>query len=212
MKKNTWLEKATAKKAHREELTVIHGNIGADGIRLHYDPTQPAEDSDFSSRVLDVILPPARKNNQTEFSLTKAALVTACKQAMAIGRGPRPCDDYTPALHVSVNGSFQYKATCEANGSISGEWLNMEFESYRKNDYPVVSSYRLGKGQTKYNTCRVTYSHTGRDVEFSINPRFLLDALSGMESESVTVRTAARNAPIYLTDGTREAIVMPFCS
>lgn len=208
MTKNTWLEKATAKKANHEEYTVTHGNLGTDGFRLHYDPTQPAEESDFVQRATDCALVPARKGTQTEFTLTKAALVTACKQAIAIGRDPRrPQYDESPTLKVRVNGSFQYSAKSEGNGSISGEWSTMEFETCRKPTFPVKSTYQ--SFGVKCWMCTVEYTHTGRDVEFGINPRFLIDALSGMESDVVTVRTAARNAPVYLTDGTREAVIMP---
>ncbi len=207
MKKN-WLELAVNEKSNNPNYITPAGNIGTDGIRLHHDPAQPAQECRFYNAVMEV-LSAARGQNQCEFTLTRAALVTACKQALAIGKGHTSKDDYIPTLVCSVNGSFQYRAESNQWGSISGEWSTMEFETSRKTDYPVVSSFRLHKGGLKFSKCRVIYAHTGRDVQFGINPRFLLDALSGMEGETVTLRTPARNAPVYLTDGTREAVIMP---
>jgi hypothetical protein len=210
--KKTWLELAINPKKHPYDVT--HGNIGTDGIRLHYDPTAPApkDDDSLYTVATEQILPAARKQQAMEFTITKAALETACKQALAIGKDVRrPQYDRTPALKIGVNGSMTYRATDEENGSVSGEWNTMTFETSRKTSFPVVSSYKLGKGMSTFYTVKVEYSHTGRDVEFAINPRFLLDTLSGFESDTVTIRTNAKNAPVYLTDGTREAVIMQIC-
>ena len=52
------------------------------------------------------------------------------------------------------------------------------------------------------------YQHTGADVEISINPRYLIEALSGMDGEIIIQATSA-NRPIIITDGKREAVIMP---
>jgi hypothetical protein len=52
------------------------------------------------------------------------------------------------------------------------------------------------------------YSHTDDDLTVKINAKYILDALSGME-DTVIISGRGSNYPVYITDGKREAVVMP---
>lgn len=205
-----WLILATAKKDERRpDFTHVHSNLAADGVRLHIDNSLPPCTCEFCTDRIPPVIESARASRNTSFTITNAALMTACQQAIAIGRDPRPQYDYTPVLRVSVNGSLKYSATCEGNGSVDGEWTTMQWETSRKTAFPVVSSYKTAKtGGVTISTVKVEYAHEGRDLEFGVNPKFLADALAGMD-QTVTVKCNAKNAPLYITDGTREAVLMP---
>ena len=55
------------------------------------------------------------------------------------------------------------------------------------------------------------YDHAGEDCTIAINPIFLLDALSGFTDEVFFCMNEQRpdKCPVYITDGTREAVIMP---
>jgi len=55
------------------------------------------------------------------------------------------------------------------------------------------------------------YDHAGEDCTLAINPAFLLDALSGFTDEVYFCMNEQRpdKCPVYITDGTREAVIMP---
>jgi len=55
------------------------------------------------------------------------------------------------------------------------------------------------------------YEHAGDDCIIGINPAFLLDALSGFDNEVYfcLADNTPEKRPVYLTDGTREAVIMP---
>lgn len=59
---------------------------------------------------------------------------------------------------------------------------------------------------TSKGSIRKGYKFTGEEIHILINPVFLLKALSGMQAEKVTIR--AELARTYITDGTREALIM----
>lgn len=211
MKKNTpslekWLAIATDTKAKNEEYHRVHSNLATDGIRVHRDNALPACDCEFCrdrvSQVFRLMRPKAT------VTVSRETLVNACNLAIAIGKADRPSRDFIPPLRLSFNGKMAYRATCEGNGEISGEWDESEFESRRKWDLPVASSYRLGKGMTAYRTYRVTYRHEGENVEIALDPKLLKETLSGM-GQTVTLELTVRNAPVHITSGSREAVLMP---
>ena len=55
------------------------------------------------------------------------------------------------------------------------------------------------------------YEHAGDDCTLAINPAFLLDALAGFKDEIYFCMNEQRpdKCPVYITDGTREAVIMP---
>lgn len=54
------------------------------------------------------------------------------------------------------------------------------------------------------------YQYTGQDAIVWINNKFLLDALSGFTDEvMLCLGSNPPKMPVYLTDGTREAVIMP---
>ena len=55
------------------------------------------------------------------------------------------------------------------------------------------------------------YEHAGDDCTIALNPAFLLDALAGFPDEFYFCMNEQRPdiSPVYLTDGTREAVIMP---
>jgi DNA polymerase III sliding clamp (beta) subunit (PCNA family) len=66
------------------------------------------------------------------------------------------------------------------------------------------------KGKSKPST--VVYKHSGADVCFALNYKYLLDALAGLP-EIVTVNVRGPQYPVYLSDVVdgvlREAVIMP---
>jgi hypothetical protein len=54
----------------------------------------------------------------------------------------------------------------------------------------------------------VGYQHSGKDVKFRINPHYLLDAI-GKPGKVTTIRILSNRDPVYVTDGSREALIMP---
>lgn len=46
-------------------------------------------------------------------------------------------------------------------------------------------------------------------VTFGVNARYLMDALRGMQGETIEIDIPSPKAPFYVTDGTREASIMP---
>ena len=54
----------------------------------------------------------------------------------------------------------------------------------------------------------MTIQHTGEDITLGIDPEYLYDALSGM-SEEVYLSFHKPTSPVLLTDGKREAVIMP---
>jgi hypothetical protein len=52
---------------------------------------------------------------------------------------------------------------------------------------------------------KIKADYTGKDIEVHINPKFLLDALSGMEGE-ISLRLVGKI--IWITNGSREAFIM----
>jgi hypothetical protein len=50
------------------------------------------------------------------------------------------------------------------------------------------------------------YNHTGEDVTLAINPGYLMDALD--KPRGVTMRMIDGKHPVYITDGTRESVIM----
>jgi hypothetical protein len=52
------------------------------------------------------------------------------------------------------------------------------------------------------------YTHSGQDVKLAIDPRFVLDALSGMKGK-IALTLGGPNAPLQISDGHYEAVIMP---
>ena len=50
------------------------------------------------------------------------------------------------------------------------------------------------------------YTHSGADLKTAINPRFLMEAID--KPGNITIKLVAECAPVYITDGHREAVVM----
>lgn len=186
----TWLQKATSK--NKPKFAVIHGNAATNGERIHRDNSLPAnyEEIDFNIYI------PAKPRNRA--TISRADLTNAAKQALAL----RPWNDraYKPAIRFSMNGAFTYSAETNGTGRISGE---------------IVDGYNFVEKFPNYNgkggkSHRMTYQHHGETPsEFALNPQYLLDALSGMEGETVELDAPNRTAPVYITDGTHEAVIMP---
>jgi hypothetical protein len=54
------------------------------------------------------------------------------------------------------------------------------------------------------------YQYSGPDALVAINPKFLLDAISGMEPEFIfALAEDSAKRPVYITSGTREVVIMP---
>lgn len=207
--KKDFLERATNLKAANEEFHSVHSNAAFDGIRIHVDNSLPACTCEFCTLRVLPILTQGRAAKNTVFTITTAALVTACKQALAIGKSDRASHDYIPPLRLSVNGSLKYFASSEENGSVDGEWTSCTWETTRKTIFPAETVYKTAKTNgITVKRVKVEYSHEGQDLDFGISPKYLLEAIEGM-GETVTLKINVRNSPLHVTDGTREAIIMP---
>lgn len=206
-----WLLSATGNKKARPYLQHVHaGKIASNGFALHYSPNEeaPACNCEHCAKngAFDQVLGQARRQRK-EMTITTAALILSCKQALAIGKDPeKPKRDITPMLRITANGKLSYFAENDGVGTVSGEWEPQEWETTRDLGFPVVSTYR--QYSTRWYKVKVEYTHEGEDIYFGVNPKFLLNALLGM-GETITLKCNAKNAPIYITDGEREAVVMP---
>lgn len=193
---NTWLKKATSKS--NPKFAVIHGNTATNGERIHRDNSLPANYGEIDFNVYI----PSRPRNRATVSL--ADLINAGKQALALRDARDRYCHYVPTLRFSMNGSFTYYAENANIGTISGEIVD-GYKFVEK----VTVAHKANK-MTSHNH-RMTYKHHHSDKpsEFALNPQYLLDALSGMEGETVELDAPTGNAPVYITDGTREAVIMP---
>lgn len=209
--KKDFLERAVGLKATNPEYHRVHSNASFDGYRIHVDNSLPACTCEFCTERVSQVLRQGRNAHNTAFSITTAALVTACKQALAIGKSDRASDDYIPPLKLSVNGSLKYFASSEGNGTVDGEWTSCTWETTRKTIFPAVEIYKTAKtGGITVSRVKVEYSHEGQDLEFAVSPKYLLEAIDGM-GETITLKMDVRNSPLHVTDGNREVVLMPIC-
>lgn len=213
MTTNKWLELATGKKDRTNSIyAYVHGNLATDKYRIHRDNSLPTVDDELTTRINEAVnvdsegrqtvgLPTQPRNRAT---VSRVDLITACKRAMALRDDQdRKCQKY-PLLTFCMNGSLIYSAKNEGVGSTSAEIID---------DLKVNDKVTTIKNGLKYTTHTMVYKHHNPEkvVSFGINPRFLLDALSGMEGDTVEIDIPAPRAPFYMTDGTREAVIMPVC-
>jgi len=179
-----WLKLAISKDKGRAWLTEVYGNMAADGFRLHHDTTRqfsapedhPVWTPEKILQSFQMVLADCNAN-KILITINRDALILVCLRAIAIGKGPRAKDNFTPPLRLSVNGRLEYQAISEENGETSGY---------------IESGYQ----------------HTGDDVNIAVNPRFLAEALAGMQEE-VYISLRAHDRPMFITDGQREVVLMP---
>lgn len=194
------------KNSSREfDCTVVHGNLATDQYRIHRDNSvTPDNDDPMTQRVNNCGYIPSQKRNPC--TISRADLITACKRALALRDEWDRNNKRYPTLFFSINGSCTYRAQTESVGSTYGEINDGE----KIND--KVTSIKNG---LKYHSHVSVYRHEKADkvLDFGINPRYLLDALTYMESDTVTFDPGTGRAhPVYITDGTREAVIMPISS
>lgn len=192
----------TKKSSINFDCSVIHGNLSTDQYRIHRDNSvSPVNDDPMTQRVNDCGYIPSQKRNPC--TISRVDLITACKRALALRDEWDRNNKRNPTLFCSVNGSFTYRAQNESVGSTYGEINDGE---------KITDKVTPIKNGLKYHSHVSVYRHENAEkvVDFGINPRYLLDALSNMEGDTVTFDPGTgRNHPIYITDGTREAVIMP---
>jgi DNA polymerase III sliding clamp (beta) subunit (PCNA family) len=184
----------------RPELSVIHGNLATDKFRVHRDNSLPSVDDEVTQRILACGLIPSQPRNRA--TVSRVDLIAACRRALAFRDEQDRKNRWYPTLTFCMNGSLTYSAKNEGVGSTSGEIVD---------GTRVTDKVTPIKNGLKYHTHTMVFKHHNPEqvVSFGINPRFLLDALEGMEGETVEIDIPAPRAPFYMTDGTREAVIMP---
>jgi len=183
---NLWIGKAraNAKKDHRQWLTEHWGNFAADGFRLHYDPTAAPRafeypDGPEQPHYRSMRADVERVRSEAHTSARNLATVTATAFLRAI-KGAKAINKDT--IRLSFNGRLEVTASSE------------EFTGGHPASFPIEA----GTG----------YNYAGPDTVVGLDPRFILDALSGMEAEEIMIGFGRPDQPVIITDGSREAIIM----
>jgi len=190
-----WIQKAVSKDPVRRALCLSWGDFGADGYRAHIDrrlPRRDFADLDEYSRPSESDIEYYAVGLERELQKAQDAETVVTVDAKALAHAVK--------LAKGVNKESVYLA---ANGRLdvtgSDEWTG-------------ESGIALTQAEG--------YEKSGPDARICINPRYLLDALSGLSGEVLITLPAYAEveddeyplAPIsgaYLTDGTREALIMP---
>ena len=182
------------------EYAEVHGNIATDGFRCHRDNSLPPVEDFITTRIAECGLIPSQPRNRA--TVSRVDLITACLRAFALrGEWDRKNKAY-PVLTFCMNGSLQYSAKNETIGTTYAEIVD---------GLNVTDKVKEIKNGLKFISHQMVYRHHNPEkvVSFALNPRQLLDALEGMEGDTVEIDTPASLAPFYMTDGTREAVIMP---
>lgn len=194
-----FLESALSKNRNRPQYTETHGNLATDGYRLHRDNSLPAVDDYVTKAVENCGLIPAKPRNRA--TVSRVDLITACKRAFAMRDEWERSKKWYPVITFCMNGSLWYSASSESTGTTRGEII----DGTKVND-----KVKAIKNGLKYESHTMVYKHHHEEtVSFALNPRQLMDALEGMETETVEIDIPHPLAPFYMTDGTREAVIMP---
>ena len=190
-----WVEKARSRdKWGRESLQLlanIDGRVVAcDGFRLHAwtgkaDITTPEGYPDAM-----VVIDEA-KAGQTTIIISKYHLMQACKAIRAL-------DKKTTTIELRVADMLH----CEGHDA----WVGTVRVYIKDGDNWCGKStkvkYPLGR---PHIAC---YARQGPELRIALNPRYLLDALRGME-DIVTITFEDQHSPIYIQSDHKEAVVMP---
>ena len=191
-KVDPWIAKAASKDDARPALLYSWGDFATDGIRAHIDRSIPARDfadlgeyerpseSDIKHyRGSIERLLAQAYDNPTTLTIDAQALKRAVKLAKSTNK---------ETIHLYANGRLDV-------------WGTLEYEG----------DARVSLDESK------GYAKSGPDSEIVINPRYLADALAGLSGEiliSIPSFTEDEDGPrpegaVYLTDGAREALIMP---
>lgn len=196
-----WLELATSKASNRPDFQTLHGNIGADGFRVHRDNSLPAAENDeLVTRLLNSGTIPTQSRNRS--TVSRLDLLDACKRAYALRDDWDRKNKNYPQIRFSMNGTFTYSATSETTGRIAGEIVD---------GLKVTDKVTPIKNGLKYHTHTMVYKRHSPEncLDFALSSKYLMDALEGMEGDTVEIDIPTCQAPFYMTDGTHEAVIMP---
>lgn len=165
--------------------------LAADGYRMHYiDSILP--EAETPSAYPDIQVPdfisliPSKR--EYSVSVSTWALVQALQACKPFAR------DASNISRWSVNGSLELAATSAEYGDVRVSLINGD-------------KWLVSKGRKTINT-PIAYSHIGPDIEFGINCKYALEALSGM-GEQTTIWYQSESKPFLFTSGERHALVMP---
>lgn len=177
-----WIAKACSRDEARPTLARAWGDFAADGYRLHIDPRlQPV--TTYPEWTNESEIDALRRSIEEIRSHPAENFVTVDAKALAkAAKAARTVNK--EIIRLSVNGRLDVYGIGEETGQ-AGHYLTEEHG----------------------------YQHAGPDLEVGIDPRFLLDALTGFSGEIVIslggASGTATNSPLTLTDGIREAVIMP---
>jgi len=190
-----WLAKALSKDHDfRPRLCESWGNFCTDGLRAHIDPRLEPQDPEIPEWSSDDTFYRDELENNLRIArdLQAVALLDVKKltKAVKLARG---------ANKAEIRLSF--------NGRLDCYGLELDYDDQEINR--LNASILPGDG----------YEYSGPDRVIAVHPKYILDALSGLAGSVVVgvpfVPEYDENdpkpieCPIYLSDGIREALVMP---
>jgi len=189
-----WVEKACNKKdgtrSHLKELAYIDGRVmGTDGKRLHAwrgesDIVSPTGYPD----VIGVI--ERAKAGQTTVTISKYHLIQTCNAVRAL-------DKRNATVKMSVADVLYCESSC------NGDKVSVYIKD--GDNWPGKSTkvkYPQGKPHV------VQYAKQGPGVYIALHPKYIIDALQGMD-DVVTITFKGKHDPIYTQADDKEAVIMP---
>jgi hypothetical protein len=185
---DAWIGKARAngRKETRQRLVEHWGNFCADGFRLHYDPTAAPRAFEYPDgselpHFQSMRATVERIRQDAQRTARNLATVTGARLYWAV-KGAKAINKDT--IRLSFNGRLEVTA----DSGYIGSNLNSAAS------FPIEA----GTG----------YNYAGPDTVIGLDPRFILDALSGMEAEEIMIGFGRPDQPVIITDGRREAVIM----
>lgn len=186
-----WLKLATSKDDARPALQEVYGNIASDGVVMFVDNNEPA--GEIPSYNYLPILEGARKNNTAVVTVDRDSLLQAMKQARVIA------NQRNGAVQLYVDGRLYWHS--------EAAWLG-ETTGYIADGFKQRISVKHTKGGDKETYLVSHYTHQGKNMLIAANCEYIYKAACGM-GETVTMALEGPEKTIYMTDGTKEAVVMP---
>lgn len=189
--------KITFASADGRRLFVDHGPAHSDGTCMAIVPTAAiSRVVKFTGEEITIGL----SGNRATFTVDSTTLTTNVLE----GHFP-PYDDVIPKECDRIfKVGREYLATCVRKGALftteASKIVRMSFD--RRGLRLSSRSPELGEGDVN---CPAKYE--GVDMEIGVNPKYLLDCLTG-ETDDVTISMHAPNRPMLISDSTNAKIVL----
>jgi len=197
-----WVKKAVSKDQSLPALcdvAYLDGRtVGTDGQRLHIWHNGTNEPNTDQYPDIDAVLAKARAGN-TAVTVSTYHLMQACKAALSLVKA-LPKYAYNGPLYITLSvADVLYCASKEQDrGRVSvyikdgDNWPSKATKVKYPNGRPNIA----------------TYTKNGPSLYITIDVRYLLDALRGMD-EVVDIRFSDSASPMYMRSNGCEAVIMP---